>query len=259
MEFGADDYITKSFDGTELLNAIETRLKKAKRLKQDLPKGLDGLDTLVEVSSTQDLLSELKENRSVNKYKKKQMIYSEGNHPSKLFYILKGKVKVYRKNEDGKELIVDLYNEGDFVGYIPLLEDKIYTDSAEALEESELALIPKAEFQQLVNSNPVVMKKFIGILSKNVHDKENRLLGIAYDSLRKKVAETLVTLYQKYNPDAKDIFYIDLSRENLAAIAGVAKESLIRTLTDFKDEGLISLQNSHIYVLNYAKLENMYS
>ena len=257
MELGADDYITKPFDGTELLNAIEIRLKKAKMLRQDFPNGIEGVDGLVAASASKDYLADLKENRSINKYKKKQLIYSEGNHPSKLFYLIKGKIKTYRKNEDGKELIVDLYSEGDFIGYMPLLEDKIYSDSAEALEDSEIALIPKAEFQQLVNNNPWVMKKFLGILSKNVHEKESRLLGIAYDSLRKKVAETLVTLYRKYNPDRSDSFYIDLSRENLAAIAGVAKESLIRTLTDFKDEGIVSLQNSQIHILKFAKLENM--
>ena len=259
MELGADDYITKPFDGTELLNAIGTRLKKARLLKQDFPSGMDGVDSLVFASANKDYLSELKENRIINKYKKKQLVYTEGNHPSKLFYVLKGKIKAYRRNEDGKELIVELYSEGDFLGYMPLLEDRIYTDSTEALEDSELALIPKAEFQQLVNDNPWVMKKFIGILSKNVYEKESRLLGIAYDSLRKKVAETLVTLYRKYNPEKKDSFYIDLSRENLAAIAGVAKESLIRTLTDFKDEGVISLQNSQIHILKFVKLENMYN
>ena len=154
-------------------------------------------------------------------------------------------------------MITNLYAEGDFLGYMALLEGRTYRENAEALEETELAMIPRSEFEQLLGSNPVVMKKFIGILAKNINEKEDQLLNIAYNSLRKKVADTLVALYKKYNPAKNSTFTIDFSRENLAAIAGVAKESLIRTLSEFKEENMISIQGSQIQVLNYAKLENM--
>ena len=64
-------------------------------------------------------LHSLTEDRNTNKYKKKQMIYSEGNHPNRLYYVLKGKVKAYKTNEDGKELVTDLFSRGDFLGYVP--------------------------------------------------------------------------------------------------------------------------------------------
>ncbi|XZF15715.1 response regulator [Chitinophagaceae bacterium MMS25-I14] len=259
MEMGADDYITKPFDGTELLNAIESRLKKAALLRQDFSGDINGINSLVSVTSGKDSLEELKENRSINKYKKKQVVYSEGNHPSRLYYVLKGKVKAYKRNDDGKELIVGLYNEGDFLGYMALLEGKTYRETTEALEDTELAIIPRTEFEELLGSDPAVMKKFIGILAHHIHEKENQLLGIAYNSLRKKVAESLVALYNKYNAAGNNDFFIDMSRENLAAIAGVAKESLIRTLSEFKDEQLIGLQGSKINILNYNKLEHMYN
>ncbi len=259
MEMGADDYITKPFDGTELLNAIESRLKKAALLRDDFSNNLNGINALISITAGENYLQELKENRSTNKYKKKHIIYSEGNQPSRLYYILKGKVKTYKRNDDGKELIVGLYNEGDFLGYLPLLEGEAYRENAEALEDTELAIIPRSEFDELVRSNPVVMKKFIGILAQNINEKEEQLLSMAYNSLRKKVAETLVKLYRKYNSDHNTDFYIDLSRENLAAIAGVAKESLIRTLSEFKDESLVNLQNSRIHILNYKKLEEMFN
>lgn len=241
MELGADDYITKPFDGTELLNAIEVRLKKSERLKQPLAGELGGVDELIGISAGKDYLDELKEGRSVNRYKKKQVVYTEGNHPSRLYYVQKGKVKTFKRNEDGKELIVGLYNEGDFLGYIPLMEGRTYRETAEALEDAELAIIPRSEFETLLGSNPAVMRKFIGILARNIDEKEEQLLAIAYNSLRKKVADTLVTLYRKYNAAGDAGFRIDLSRENLAAIAGVAKESLIRMLSELKEEQLIQL------------------
>lgn len=259
MEMGADDYITKPFDGTELLNAVESRLKKAAALKQDFAASLDGMNSLISVNSGKDHLDELRKDRNANRYKKKQIVYSEGNHPSRLFYVISGKVKTYKRNDDGKELIVGLYKEGDFLGYMALLENSVYRETAEALEDAEIAMIPRTEFEELLGSNPEVMKKFINILAHNITEKEDQLLGIAYNSLRKKVADTLVTLYRKYNAAHKEDFQIDLSRENLAAIAGVAKESLIRTLSEFKDEQLVTLQGSQIKIQNLKKLENMYN
>lgn len=256
MELGADDYITKPFNGTELLNAIESRLRKADVLKQDFTPDIHGLDQIISTAGGKDALKKLAEDRTVNRYKKKQVVYSEGNHPQRLFYIEKGKVKTYKTNEDGKELVIGLFNEGDFFGYIALLEGTTYKETAEAIEEAEIASIPKDEFDQLVHSNREVMQKFIQLLAKNISEKEQQLLNIAYNSLRKKVANALVTLNKKYKGDNPQ-YVIEISRENLATIAGTAKESLIRTLSDFKDEKLIEIKGGDIIILNEKKLENM--
>ena len=256
MELGADDYITKPFDGTELLNAVDGRLRKLALLKKDLAPGLEGLDHLLEVSFGKNVLQSLAEGRNTNLLKKKQTVYSEGNHPVRLYYILKGKVKTYRTNDDGKELATDIYVPGDFIGYIALLEGTVYKDSAEALEDTELAIIPKEDFEELVNNNKEVSQKFIRLLARNISDKENQLLGLAYNSLRKKVAEAIIKLQQKYQA-GDDNFVIDISRESLATIAGTATESLIRTLSDFKSEKMIDIQNGAIKILDGKKLATL--
>ncbi len=194
MELGADDYISKPFDGTELLNAVDSRLKKLDLLKEQLSPGIEGLNHLIEVSFGNNALQALTENRNTNIYKKKQVIYSEGNHPNRLYYVVKGKVKAFKTHEDGKELITELYSAGDFLGYIPLLEGSVYKDTAEAFELTELAVIPKEDFEDLLNKNSEVAKKFIQLLAKNISEKEQHLLGLAYNSLRKKVANALITL-----------------------------------------------------------------
>jgi CRP/FNR family transcriptional regulator, cyclic AMP receptor protein len=256
MELGADDYITKPFNGTELLNAIESRFKKLDVLKEKLS-GINGLNTLISRVSGQEALMDLIANRSVSKYKKKQTIYSEENNPHRLYYIESGKVKTFKTNEDGKELIIGLYNEGEFLGYTALLEGTLYKESAETMEDCEIASIPKSEFDDLLNSNKEVMRKFIELLANNVTEQENKLLALAYSSMRKKVADSLIMLAKKYKKENENRFTIHISRENLANIAGTAKESLIRTLSDFKDENLIEIKDGNITILNEKKLINM--
>jgi CRP-like cAMP-binding protein len=202
-------------------------------------------------------LKGLSEGRNIDKYKKKQAIYVEGNHPTSLFYIQKGKVKIFKKNDDGKELVVDLYNTGDFLGYVALLEGGTYKETAEAMEESEIAVIPREDFEELLNNQQEVAVQFIRMLARNVTVKEQQLLGLAYNSLRKKVAEALVNLYNKYNERKETHFTIDISRDNLATIAGTATESLIRTLGDFREEKLIDIKEGTIIILNEKKLSSM--
>lgn len=259
MDLGADDYITKPFDGSELLNAVERRLKKNAQLKMELYGSTATSHEQANLPPGETCLERLKENRNINHYKKKQMVYTEGNHPARLYYICKGKVKTFRKNEDGKELIVGLHTEGDFIGYTTMLANVNYRECAEALEDTELAVIPRSEFEEMLRNNPALMKKLIEMLAETINEKEIKLLATAYNSLRKKVADTLVTIHEKYNKDQKEGYFIDFSRDNLASIAGVAKESLIRTLSDFKNENLISLEGSRIRILNYKKLISMHN
>jgi CRP-like cAMP-binding protein len=257
MELGADDYITKPFSGTELLNAVDSRLKKIELLKQELTPGLEGLSELMQASHGKNALQNFTQDRNINKYKKKQTIYSEGNHPNRLYYVLNGKVKTYKTNEDGKELVTDLFSPGDFLGHIALLEGTAYKDTAEAMEETGLAVIPREDFDELVNKNSEIAKKFIQLLAKNISEKEDQLLGLAYNSLRKKVANALLLLQHKYQNKKEEKFVIDISRESLATIAGTATESLIRTLSDFRSEKMIEINNGSITIINQKKLENL--
>lgn len=257
MEMGADDYITKPFSDIELLNAIESRLKKTELLSKNYNATADGLQLMLKEFKNSNSLMELTADRSINHYKKKQTIYTEGNHPSRLYFIQKGKIKTSKTNDNGKELTIGLYNEGDFFGYNALLEQTVYKETAEAMEDSEVAIVPKEDFENLLHSNIEVTHKFIKLLAKNVTEKENQLLGLAYNSLRKRVADALLTLQQKYQGTQQEKFSMYISREDLANIAGTATESLIRTLSDFKNEHLIEIKGGNIIICNQKKLQSM--
>ena len=257
MESGADDYITKPFDGTELLNAVDSRLKKNDLLRQQLSPTLEGLTLLMQASVGKQELCSLAEGRNINKFKKKQIIYSEGNHPGKLYYVVSGKIKAFRANDDGKELVTELYSTGDFFGYIAMLQETVYRDTTETIEDSTIAIIPTEDFNELIHNSPQVAKKFIQMLAKNISAKETQLLGLAYNSLRKKVAEALILLQKKYQEDKDANFEIYISRESLASIAGTATESLIRTLSDFRAEQLIDIKEGSIIILDEMKLAHL--
>lgn len=257
MEMGADDYVTKPFDDIELLNAIESRLKKTELMKKEYDKSAAGFDDFIKEVKSIEPLRKLSEQHDTHTYKKKQLIYSEGNTPKVVFFVKKGKVKTFKTNEFGKELINGLYNEGDFFGYLSLLEEKKYVDSAMTLEDSEISMIPKEDFYSLVYKSPEVSRKFINILSNNIIDREEQLIKLAYNSVRKRTAEALVSLYNKYKKEGENKFSISISREDLASMVGTATETVIRTLSDFKDEKLVEISGGAITVTNYEKLANM--
>jgi len=257
MEMGADDYITKPFTDIELLNSIESRLRKVELIRKNYSSDIKGMHEFMQDLGKGDALKNLAEGRNINHYRKKQIIYTEGNHPGRMFFVVSGKVKTFKSNEDGKELTVGLYSEGEFFGYIALLENGVYRESAESMEDSEIALIPREDFEALINNNSEVSRKFIKMLAHNVVEREEQLLNLAYNSLRKRVADALITLQRKYKKASEEHFSIHISREDLANIAGTATESLIRTLSDFRGEKLIDIKDGNIILLNEKKLASM--
>lgn len=257
MELGADDYLTKPFDDKELLSAIDIRLRKTDLLKQTFTRNIDGLNEFINSVKGLEKLDQLSNEKNLRSYSKKDTIYREGSYPKGIFFINKGKVKTYLTNSDGKELITGLYTEGDFFGYLSLLEEAKYVDTADALEESEVCLIPKDDFFGLIYGSAEVSKKFIKMLSNELLSKEDQLLKLAYNSVRKRVAEALVALNDKYATNTQEKFSMKISRDDLSNIVGTSTETVIRTLSDFKDEGLVEMKGGTITIANYPKLLSM--
>ncbi|HSI74454.1 MAG TPA: response regulator [Lunatimonas sp.] len=256
MNLGADDYIHKPFDGVDLLKVVELRLRK-KELTNPKPT-TSAQDHIVYKNQDKGPgeLKKLSENRTRRIFRKKELIYMEGQNPNHLFYILKGQIKTFKVNSFGKELITDIHAEGNFLGYVPLLEDKPYNENAEAMEEVEVAVIPKADFLSMVYSNKDVVYEIIKMLSNNLEEMENRLLDIAYQSVRQRVAATLLKIDKQHTGNYGDLV-IAIARKDISSMVGTTTESLNRTLADFKDEGLIEIKPDGLKILNLPKLERI--
>lgn len=256
MEMGADDYITKPFEDIELLNAIEIRLKKAEVFEKSYSATKQGVSQFLQDIKTSGLMDKLAEQYNVDTYTKKQTLYQEEKRPRFLYYVLRGKVKGVRTHEDGKEYITDLFSAGDFIGYQALIGDRNYNDSAIILEDAEIMQIPREDFLNMIYGDMNIAVKFIRIITQNVKEKEERLLNLAYGSLRKRVAKALVEIHAKFNPGG-ETKPIEISRDDIAHYVGTATESLIRTLSDFKSEKLIEIKEGKISISNPDKLKNL--
>jgi CRP-like cAMP-binding protein/CheY-like chemotaxis protein len=256
MNLGADDYITKPFDGFDLLKVIEIRLKKNTLLKSSFNNDLNDVNAFFSKAKELKEFQKLSENRPVRTFKKKDMLFMEGQTPNDLYFISRGSVKTYKINYDGKELVTGILKAGSFLGYTPLLEEKPYNENAEALEDMQVAIIPKNDFLMLVYSSKDVARKFIQLLSNNLDETEKRLLDVAYQSVRQRVAGALLQIREKYPDPARDEV-ISFARRDISGLIGTATESLNRTLADFKDEGLIEILDDGLRILDRKKLERL--
>jgi DNA-binding response OmpR family regulator len=253
MNLGADDYLTKPFDDTDLLNAIEARLRKAAMQQQLYESTPEGLDTFISDAKKVLNLKDLCKDKKVKSLKKKAELFSEGDAPLNIYFVKSGSVKVYQSHPDGKELITNIYHANDFFGFEPILEGNNYRESAVAMQDSEIINIPKYDFLTLLQTNQDVSKGFISLLSKKVAEKEKQLLNLAYNSVRQRTAEALLKVQEL--KDSKE--NIQISRDDLAKMVGTAPESVIRVLSDFKDEGLIEIEAGKIKITQPAKLEKV--
>ena len=254
MEMGADDYLTKPFDDMELLNAIETRLKKQDSVHQLYSKGLDRLQLLVAKNDGLAELKKLIQERKTRQFKKNQVIYYEGDKGYGLYLVISGKIKTIKQVTDGRELMTGMYTTDDYLGIHAILSNEAYADTATALEDCQLCLIPKDQLDELLNLYPEVARAFIKLLANDIREKEKQLLQLAYHSVRKKLAEAILRIYRQQ--DSTEMSF-KISREDLAAMAGMATETVSRTLADFKDEGLIEKKGGSITILDPERLIKM--
>ncbi|MBC7617112.1 MAG: response regulator [Pedobacter sp.] len=247
MEMGADDYLTKPFDDVELFNAIESRLKKKTK-----PQGFKSIP-----GDKDSLFVALRAKGKIRSLLSKQIIYVENDEPAYLYFVKKGQVKTYKRAKDGRELSSTLYHDGDFFGYESLCKSSLYTDNAATLSDSELIIIAKADFMDYLLNHQEIAATFIDLLSGSVQEKEEQMLRLAYFSVRKRVADALIQVAQKFGDQNSDDCILKISRDDLAALVGTASETVSRMLADFKDEKLIEKNGNAIHILSIEKLRNV--
>lgn len=257
MDLGADDYITKPFSENELLNSIESRLAKAAILKNAREKPNFSNEDINEdnIKSLNDLKNFFDDNGEVFEYNARDIVFREGNNSNYIYLIKKGAVKCFKLDEHGKELTIALHKEDDFFGYTSLIQNIPCQETAMALKDVELVAISKSEINNIFNNNHKVTLEIIQLLSDDLSGVNDKLLQMAYSSVNKKTADTILKFAKKISRNPEDPFAI--SRSDLASEAGIATETFIRTMSNFKKEGLIEIKGGNIRILDFQKLQNI--
>ena len=250
MNLGADDYVTKPFTDTEIIEAIESRLKKREFLKKNFIKNLNGINSFFKEASQYVEMERLSENRELERFEAKETIFREGMAAHRLYFIHSGTVKTFRTTKAGKEFITGMFGAGDFIGQLSLLNKTgQYLDTAMVIKDTEAYSISKNDFMKLLLDNNEISNKFIGIISNDLVEVQDKLINMAYASVRKRAAKALLSLNNKGLVNDLDNRAIAIPREDFAGIIGTATETAIRTLSEFKDEGLLKMDSSRRIIL----------
>lgn len=256
MDMGADDYLTKPFEEQELLSAVESRLAKASilALRKDNPETQKKED-----EDRPKNLNQLKnffcDEGEIVQYKKGENIYRYGDHSNSLFLILKGVVKTHTMDTSAKELITGLFKADDFLGFTSFNDNIPYNETATAVENTEIVGLSKTYVKDILKNSQEVSLELMNLLSDNLAEIKQQLVQMAYSSVRKKTAATILQFVEVMNRTSE--MPLRISRNDLATTAGIATESLIRTLSDFKKDGIIEIEGRDIRIMDLEGLKNI--
>jgi CRP-like cAMP-binding protein len=208
---------------------------------------------------TQNELADISNHKITNLYKKSQTLFHEGNPPFGLFCINEGKIKLSKTSSDGKESIVRIVGPGDVLGHRTLFSEGPYQATATALEDCKVCFIDKKYFLELIKAKPQIANEVIAHLSKEMGAVEERIAHFYTKNVRERLAEVLIEFKEKYGieEDGKIRLDIKLTREEMASFIGVATETLIRFMTEFKDEGAIEQEGKTIFITDLEKLAEL--
>ncbi len=254
MDLGADDYITKPFSEEEIISAIESRIAKAAIL-EDRRQSEKTENDPNELRDLNDLKNFFDDNGEVINYAKDKIIYKEGQNSNYIYLITKGIVKCHKLDEKGKELTTALHKEDDLFGYTSFTQNIPYQETATTISEATLVGLSKNELKNILNTNHKLTLELIQLLTDDISGVKNQLLEMAYSSVYKKTATTILTFADKL--DCKPNEPIKISRNDLASVAGIATETLIRTISTFKKQGLIAIEGRNIKIIDLEKLKEV--
>lgn len=259
MNMGADDYITKPFTEEELVSAVESRLAKVAILN-DFKSGQMASQVSSEsgkvLPSTSDLKTCFNNFGKTFEFSQGDIIYEEGHNSNYIYYIEKGLVKCHKLDEQGKELTTSLHNTADIFGYTSFVQNMPYQETASAIRDVVLLGISKEQFKLVFDQNPNIALEFVQLLTDDLHGVSDQLLQMAYSSVKRKTAKTILIFAEKLNPKPGEP--IRISRTDLASVAGIATETLIRSISDLKKEGLIEIDGRNIKILDIKNLKEIY-
>ncbi|MBT3981603.1 MAG: Crp/Fnr family transcriptional regulator [Bacteriovoracaceae bacterium] len=203
-----------------------------------------------------EALNDLSCHKITNVYKKGQTLFVEGNPPYGLYCISKGNIKVTKMGLDGKENIVRLATDGDVLGHRSIFTNQFYSATAIALEDTIVCFLDKKYILKVVQNQPSVASHLIEKLGRDLGACEKKVASISQKSVFERVAELLLLLKESHGTETEIGWKIQLklTREEMASFIGTATETLIRCISELKEEGVVTQEGKNIIITNEEKL-----
>jgi len=200
----------------------------------------------------------LREKMLRREVKKGLILFTEGSFPKGVYFIQKGRVKIFQTNAQDKEHILCIYSKGESFGYRPILSHEPNPVSAKTLEDCILSFIPASSFIKILNKSSTLSNKLLRALSREYAAWANKTSSFARKKVPERVALSLLILSEKYKVKDRPFVEITISRDDLAGFVGAAKETVVRTLALFKDEKIIKTNmRGDITILRHNELERI--
>ncbi len=213
--------------------------------------------TSVFKSLSQDQVEYLSKQERCNKIKKGTVLYNENDRLSGIYCINKGILKIYKTGIEGKEQIVKFAKKGDIIGYRSVINSEPACTSVKIIEDAVLCYISSEDLYYLLNSNSKLGLEMLQIACKELGEANNYITDIAQKTVKERLAETLLNLKNDFGVNKEGFIKINLTREEIANIIGTATECVIRTLSEFKSEGVIELHARKIKPVDIEKLKKI--
>jgi len=191
------------------------------------------------------------------KYKKSEILFWKGDLGDALYIIQKGKIKITELSENGREKILTIFAKGDFLGEMAIIDGEKRSASAETLEESEVYVLYKKDFLDILKSNFLLTMKIFQILSKRVRDLNKEVRILTFGDVYERFVELLIELSNKYGKEENGKLMIDinLTHMELANMIGVTRETVTRIIGKLKKENIIAIENKNIIILDKNKIK----
>lgn len=207
---------------------------------------------------TEDQRAYLSQNFTIQKYKKNETIYCEGETPTYLMCLLSGKVKIYKDGVGGRSQIIRVIKDEEYFGYRAYFAEENFVTAAAAFEPCTLCLIPMPVIIRLIEENSELAMYFIKQLSKDLGVSDERTVNLTQKHIRGRLAESLLFLKDTYGLEEDGCtLSIYLSREDLANLSNMTTSNAIRTLSNFAAEKLILIDGRKIKLVEMDKLRKI--
>lgn len=206
---------------------------------------------------TDEELERLSDLGGADFYKRGTVIYDEGSRINGFYCVQSGIIKIYKTGFDGKEQIIRFAKKGDIMGFRSTLSNELACTTAKVIEDAHICYVPGDILIHMVKTNGNFAMELLQIACKELGEANDYITDIAQKTVRERLAEVLIHLKSTFEIDEDNFLKVSLTREELANIVGTATESVIRLLSEFKQDRLIELHGRRIKLLDIPKLKKI--